>query len=299
MIKIPIFIFLPFLILYISFPAFYITLALIKRKKRGKRNPLCKDVLRGPGESLRVKVKELDEKIYDSLFFLYFSPIIIIGFYFMILYLQGRQIKYFEIVLYGLTIIFMLTFFSVKLYKLLHERNNYRLGLDAELAVGRELDHLMLDGFHVYHDFPEEKNNIDHIVVGPSGVFAVETKGKSKPDKGRGSVDSKVVYDGQKLIFPDNETNTEYISQAKKQAATLSKWLSSAIGESITVKPVLALPGWFVERKKPDFTILFGYKKDYLKALSSKKILSKSLILRIVHQIEQKCRDVGPKAYQK
>ena len=35
-------------------------------------------------------------------------------------------------------------------------RNAYRLGLDAELAVGRELNQLMLDGFHVSHDFPLE-----------------------------------------------------------------------------------------------------------------------------------------------
>jgi hypothetical protein len=299
MIKIPIYIFLPSALLFISFPAFFITLALIKRKKRGKRNPLCKDILRGPGESLRVKVRELDDKINDSLLLLYFSPVTIIGFYFMMLYLQGRQFTYSGIFIYGITILFALTFFSVKLFKLLHERIAYRLGLDAELAVGRELNHLMLNGFHVYHDFPEDKNNIDHIVVGSSGVFAIETKGKSKPDKGRGSADAKVVYDGQKLIFPDNKTNTEFISQAKKQAASLSKWLSSAIGESVTVKPVLALPGWFVERKKTDFTILFGYKKDYLKALQGRIVLSQNQITRIVHQLEAKCRDVTPKAYQK
>ena len=299
MIQIPMYIFLPFALLFISFPAFFITLALIKRKKRGKRNPLCKDILRGAGESLRVKVKELDGKIDDTLLMLYFGPITIVGFYFMMLYLQGRQFTYSGIVIYGITIIFGLTFFSIKLYKLLHERNAYRLGLDAELAVGRELNHLMLDGFHVYHDFPEGKYNIDHIVVGPSGMFAVETKGKSKPDKGRGSDDAKVIYDGQKLIFPDNKTNTEFISQAKKQAASLSKWLSSAIGEPVTAKPVLALPGWFVERKKTDFTILFGYKENYLKALSGKEILPETLIRRIVHQVERKCRDVGPKAYQK
>jgi len=75
--------------------------------------------------------------------------------------------------------------------------------------------------------------------------------------------------------------------------------LSKAIGEPVSAKPVLALPGWFVERKRPDFTILYGYKKDYLNALKGKEILSEALIQRIVHQIEQKCRDVEPKAYQK
>ena len=299
MIKIPIYILLPFAIFFISSPALFITIALIKRKKRGKRNPLCKDILRGAGESLRIKINELDDKINDNFMMLYFMPVVLIGLSFAQMYLVDRQFKASGIIFYGIVIILLMIFFSVKLYKLMHERNSYRLGLDAELAVGRELNHLMLDGFHVYHDFPEEKNNIDHIVVGPSGVFAVETKGKSKPDKGRGSVDAKVVYDGKQLIFPDNNTNTEFISQAKKQAASLSKWLSSAVGEPIPVKPVLALPGWFVERKKIDFTILYGYKEDYLKALKGKEILSKKHIQRIIHQIEQKCRDVEPKAYQK
>ena len=299
MINIPIYLFFPFAAFLISYPALLIIITLIKRRKRGKRNPLCKDILRGPGESLRIKVNELDEKISDNLLGLYFMPVLIIGFLFVQKYFVAQQFKEFEIIFYGIVILLLIIFFSRKLYKSLQERNFYRLGLDAELAVGRELNYLMLDGFHVYHDFPEEKNNIDHIVVGPSGVFAVETKGKSKPDKGRGSADSKVVYDGQKLIFPDNEINTEFIGQAKKQANSLSKWLSSAVGENISVKPVLALPGWFVERKKADFTILYGFKKDYLKALRGKEILSESLIQRIVHQIEQKCRDVGPKAYQK
>jgi len=299
MIQIPIYIFLPFVVFFISIPALLITIALIKRKKRGKRNPLCKDILRGAGESLRVKVNELDDKINDNLMMLYFMPITLIGFSFAQKYLVGRQFKKTEIIFYGIVIVFLMIFFSVQLYRLLHERSAYRLGLDAELAVGRELNHLMLDGFHVFHDFPEEKNNIDHIVVGPSGVFAVETKGKSKPDKGRGSTDAKVVYDGQQLIFPDNNTNTDFISQAKKQAKSLSKWLSNAIGEPVTAKPVLALPGWFVERKKTDFTILYGYKEDYLKALKGKEILSKRHIQRIIHQIEQKCRDVEPKTYKK
>ena len=123
---------------------------------------MCKDILRGAGESLRIKIQELDEKINDTFLGLSFGPITIIGMYFMILYLQGRHFKGPEIIFYGIAILLLMIVFSVKLYKLLHERNAYRLGLDAELAVGRELNHLMFDGFHVYHDFPEEKNNIDH-----------------------------------------------------------------------------------------------------------------------------------------
>jgi hypothetical protein len=298
-IQIPLYIFLPSAGLFVGVPALLIVIRLIKNKKRNKRNPLCRDILRGPGESLRIKLAELNDKIEEKGMMLLFWPTIMVGASFSQMYFIGKQFNAAAIITYGGGTTFVIIYFAIQYYKLLRERIAYALGLDAELAVGRELNYLMLAGFHVYHDFPEEKNNIDHIVIGPSGVFAVETKGKSKPDRKRGSADAKVVYDGQRLIFPDNETNSEFIVQAKKQSASLSKWLSKAVGEPVDVKPVLALPGWFVERRKPDLTILYGYAKDYLKALQGKAILSEELIQRIVHQVEQKCRDVAPKAYQK
>lgn len=67
------------------------------------------------------------------------------------------------------------------LLKHLNLRRSYQLGYEGEIAVGQELNQLMLDGYRVYHDFPGDKFNIDHIVVGPPGVFAVETKARSKP----------------------------------------------------------------------------------------------------------------------
>jgi hypothetical protein len=32
--------------------------------------------------------------------------------------------------------------------------------------------------------------NIDHVVIGKNGVFAVETKGRSKPMRGKGNDDA-------------------------------------------------------------------------------------------------------------
>ena len=58
----------------------------------------------------------------------------------------------------------------------------------------------MLQGFHVYHDFPAEGFNIDHIVVGAKGVFAVETKTRSKRTTANRREDATVEYDGLKKI---------------------------------------------------------------------------------------------------
>lgn len=51
------------------------------------------------------------------------------------------------------------------------------IGAAGESKVGRRLEKLPSD-YKVFHDrkIPGSKANIDHIVVGPTGVFAIETK---------------------------------------------------------------------------------------------------------------------------
>jgi nuclease-like protein len=49
-------------------------------------------------------------------------------------------------------------------------------GADGERHVGGILDGLADRGWRVLHDVDTGRGNIDHIVVGPGGVFSVETK---------------------------------------------------------------------------------------------------------------------------
>ncbi len=267
-------------------------------QRREKRSPICRHILRGPGESLRQKIAQLDDQINDQIVLFVFAPTVLAA-----VTLGGVLVKGGNPSLSNyLTLIFALAIFLpiplVKFARRFRERANYQLGLDAELAVGRELNLIMREGFYVFHDFPEEHNNIDHVVVGSSGVFAVETKGRPKPDKGRGAVDAKVIYNGEALYFPDKANDTAAIHQARKQATTLSKWLSSAVGEPVKARPALALPGWFIERKKPDdLILLYGKSDNYARNLKGPEVLSENLIKRIVHQLETKCRDVEPIAY--
>lgn len=48
-------------------------------------------------------------------------------------------------------------------------------GLRGERAVGRALEDLP-PTFRVIHDLDTGRGNVDHVVIGPSGVFAIETK---------------------------------------------------------------------------------------------------------------------------
>lgn len=85
------------------------------------------------------------------------------------------------------------------------------------------------DRYHVFNDFVAGRAHVDHVVVGPAGVFAVETK------NWRGLVtveDDHVLVDGR---LPSRSP----VSQVLREAALVKAKLASA-GWSGRVIPVLA-----------------------------------------------------------
>lgn len=129
-------------------------------------------------------------------------------------------------------------------------RENYRDGWTAEHVTGLQLNRLIAQGCLVLHDLPAEVGNIDHVVISPRGVYAVETKSFRKPrDAGdaRDGVGHQVHYDGATLRFPDFRTS-DPIKQAERQAQWLRRTLRNALQREVPVIPIVALPGWFVTR---------------------------------------------------
>src|SRR3982075_2443997 len=54
-------------------------------------------------------------------------------------------------------------------------------GASGEEHVGRLLDELEDSGWEVIHDASLGRGNVDHILIGPAGVFTVETKSHPGP----------------------------------------------------------------------------------------------------------------------
>jgi hypothetical protein len=140
-------------------------------------------------------------------------------------------------------------------FRLIWNYSNHRLGLLGEQLVGRILDQLSSESIRVFHDLEVREPggkpwNIDHVVVTPAAVFAIETKTRRKargtaPDGQKGH---EVIFDGQQLRFPaPMSADRSGLEQARRNAEWLSVKLTILNGCPIPVIPVLVLPGWWVE----------------------------------------------------
>ena len=178
------------------------------------------------------------------------------------------------------------------------EMNNRYLGYFGERVVGEHLEPLKRQGWRIFHDVPAvadgDPSNLDHVAVGPQGVFAIETKTRRKGGVRPGFADHKVYFDGRSLVWPWGEDN-HGLDQAERNAAWLAGALLAELGEQVPVAPLLTLPGWVVENKPSrDSRLCRVVNPHILPALlpGGPGILDTRQIAAIAAKLEARCRDV-------
>ena len=262
------------------------------RLRKRLRVPVSEKLLRGPGESLRKQLEKIEDQLSDELTMAFVLPLAFGGF---IQALQHSPKPPFgHESLWIMAAVGVVTYGVIcrRILRLVEEKRRRRLGLIGERAVGEELNHLMRQGAYVFHDVPNAPyGNVDHVVVAPSGIYAVETKTRRKREAA-GTEAHRVIFDGRCLQFGGwNRSEDRCLQQARQQADRLGDWLSKAVGEPVRAQAVLALPGWYVERRgRTAVWVMSG--KEVSGLVRGRAVLSESLIERIVHQLDQRCRDV-------
>jgi hypothetical protein len=95
----------------------------------------------------------------------------------------------------------------------------WRRGAKGERRTARQLDRLTGEGFVVFHDLavPGSPANVDHLVIGPSGVFVIDSK------QWTGSVRQGV--DG--LVWHNYAPLDRTLATVRWEAATISRILGS------------------------------------------------------------------------
>ncbi|MDH3714263.1 MAG: NERD domain-containing protein [Gammaproteobacteria bacterium] len=141
-----------------------------------------------------------------------------------------------------------LAYFIQHLVRLISEKRHLVLQTSAEVATGQSINQLMRRGYWVFHDVVLGKQQIQHLIIGSTGVFVVASKAHRVPRKlVRSKTDrAEANFDGEQLTYPD-WVDTDPIQAVLRQSQMLGKWLSGKIGEAVTPQPVLALPGWYVQ----------------------------------------------------
>lgn len=216
------------------------------RNRRRRRSPLHgKQIGHVPGQQLLDRVEREDDEVRHGM------DIMMMAMPMLFLVWATMRIDWTRIRFGGVESIFLIGwvfFFTYGFWKLqhhAHRRDQARDGLLAERVTGMQLNRLVAQGCLVLHDLPCEVGNIDHVVVAPQGVFAIETKSFRKP---KGKKDThRVRYDGRALHFPDF-VNVDAVAQAERSAQWVQRYLREKEMPDAPTTPALALPGWYIEK---------------------------------------------------
>ena len=264
------------------------------RKK--DRPPEKFKLLRSPGETQRRRVQKADENLFVYFFTGAFVPLVIAS---LVMLLTIRLPK--GLVPVGAAVaavLFLVSTFCavIVLLRFLNRRRNDLLGYLGERAVAEWLEPLKTDGYRIFHDVPCEgrkKNfNIDHVVVGPTGVAAIEVKTRRKKKGRPGFEEHTVTYDGQRLIWPWGEDRCG-IDQVVAQADWLREFIQKRTGLAVYPKPILALPGWWVTERVVGAFRVASHKvvPDIVRQWKPQPLTPEQIDL-ISRQLDERCRDV-------
>lgn len=276
-----------------------IGLALWRKKNRKTRAPFPENakLLRGPGETLRRKLADLDERSIYELLIAFVLPLIVgVSLAQIATRLDGTA-QLIGLLVAALGLLVALVFVVRRLVQGIERWRNTWLGYFGERVVGECLDPLKAQGFRVFHDVPagdpKTPFNIDHVVVGPSGVFAIETKTRRKGRARAGFAEHQIIYDGRVLAYPWGE-DTHGLDQTRRQAVWLRTWLEQLLGQPVRVQPVLTFPGWMVITRVPDADVVVLNPRQIpaAVALRGAPVLDERQIDLVARQLDSRCRDV-------
>jgi hypothetical protein len=122
-----------------------------KLNRQGEHVPADENLLRSVGESLRLKMESTTEQLsLGMVLATMFAPGVALA---AILLSDADGSMSTTRAAAGFSVcLAMLLFFSHRMFKLAKEHRNYRLGFHGRRSVGEELNQLMLEGCHIFHD---------------------------------------------------------------------------------------------------------------------------------------------------
>jgi hypothetical protein len=211
-------------------------------KKTNKKSPIKAPPLRLAGQSIDEEIHRIQSE--DIAAYVMLAVLVCaMAVFEWYKYLRDLPPKPIPITI-GATAVIVYSFIKIIRYR--KSVRTLKLARDGERAVGEFLERLRERGYRIFHDIVGENFNIDHLLVGETGIYTVETKTISKPVRGN----QEIEYDGEKINIGGYQLDRNPVVQAKAQAGWVKDLVMDLTGRKLTVQPVVLFPGWFCIQPK-------------------------------------------------
>jgi low affinity Fe/Cu permease len=130
-------------------------------------------------------------------------------------------------------------FASYRLIRTLFAWRTVRFMRDANIAIGHQLQRIASAHGRAYHDVPTSAGIVDHVLVGQSGVYAINVVARRHLKKG------SVTLSNNELHFSNSE-KTLPVVDVIATTHRLEKEFRKILRKNVRVRSVIAVPGWDV-----------------------------------------------------
>ncbi len=147
-----------------------------------------------------------------------------------------------------------------------HYVERWGIGADAERRTARALRALERRGWSVVHDVPTHRGNLDHVVVGPGGVFLLDTKAPS----GRVTVDRDGIRVRHRHDDEAGYALDRLPARMRGAAVGLSRQLGRATGERLWVQAVIVFDHGFEQGETEGDRVVFLERRELVDWLAGR-----------------------------
>lgn len=193
-----------------------------------------------PGDHFRRQLRETDVRAAAHL-----AAVFVLLSVFVALYFAGRERWWSDLEpwawwLVSLFLALVAAYEAHVLLGLLQTRRRAMRSLDAHITTAQRLEYVAARGNFLFHSVPVDHTRIDHVVLGPNGVYAVYVV-----DRPVGKENSARLVGGH-IVFGGDQGERHPLADWRRVVARLARELEAELGHALTVRSVIVVPGWEV-----------------------------------------------------
>lgn len=135
-----------------------------------------------------------------------------------------------------------------------------KLARDGEKAIERFLDEARQRGYRIFDHVAVRGFDLDHVLIGPAGIFSVQIKRHTKACR----ANAPVIFEKEQIRVNGCASERDAIVHARRRANRLRGVLAESTGQEFGVHPVIVYAGCSVEWRGPKSRSIWVLSPEWL-----------------------------------